>query len=238
VRRSRSPPGYHDMEWSRPAYARVSASTCEPQIPAYRAPRVLQLQRWLVEIIALNLDADFTSLNVALNEDKSTARIESILSTSEEEQLEMFSRASITTRQQLEQDQPIDELETWLLLGFIIKPSREIYAHCDDFVMEILGWYCESRSNPTPSALTLPNFWQSEVSARNVSLGSYVGYMRSFKTLIHQAAANSEVRFVLERALEKCCRDGGFEMIESEIYFLPIKCGYAGLSKAVEQGPK
>jgi hypothetical protein len=141
--RPRSPgplpiPGAFSRGFSSPGY---SPPERDPYVP-YESPRVPDLKLWLIEIIAINLEADFDALNAALGPDESNAwnrkdrdtRQEhdnnvcknTVLSTGNRKFLELSSGSVYEAYQMIKHDhQPHPRAAHSVWLKFIL-PSREI----------------------------------------------------------------------------------------------------------------
>jgi hypothetical protein len=203
---------------------------------------VALLRCWLIEIIALNLAAKFDELKTVLdpehsntyNEGRKYVPSDFVLSCDEELELLICTRAITKSRQTLEQIQVPNYVDALIVRLSVIRPAREIDPLCGDFVLDLLGWYAESRPGPTACGKTLPEFWSSKESSRTGSVELYSRHMRSFDRLIHKAATNTEVKVVLEKALEKCWRGSGRGRIEYEARYLSIRAEYGELSKMLE----
>jgi hypothetical protein len=131
-------PGAFSRGFSSPGY---SPPERDPYVP-YESPRVPDLKRWFIEIIAINLEADFDALKAALGPDKSNAwnqkdrdtRQEydnnvcnnTVLSNGNRKFLELSSGCVYEAYQMIKHDhQPHPQAAHSVWLKFIL-PSREI----------------------------------------------------------------------------------------------------------------
>jgi hypothetical protein len=57
----------------------------------------------------------------------------------------------------------------------------------------------------------------------------------NFRILIVSVCSNARVKAILESALENRCLIGGLGTLVSRYYYLPVRAGYGGLARKLEQ---
>jgi hypothetical protein len=127
---------------------------------------ITQLQRYLVEIVALTLGADFDALNATLYEDKSIVCTNSILSCRERTELLALSRLLLKVVSKVEQKQSPDQLDVHHPHKAVLQPSREIDTGLKNFALDLMGWYSGNISCPILWSETLSRFWETEVKSQ------------------------------------------------------------------------
>jgi hypothetical protein len=170
--------------------------------------RVEQLKRYLVELIALNLDADFDDLNAALYDDECIVHTNSILSSEERVVLLGLSRLVETAQQQVERKMPMDARDKMHLQRKIIRPSYNMrWPVLEGFALDLIAWYCTPRSFSTPHEQTIPAYWAQEdaCSGLNATPKYARESLENFQTVISQLPLTSATATVLEKALDECC---------------------------------
>jgi hypothetical protein len=213
--------------------------------------RIENMKRWLIELVALNLEADFDALSPALgpdtsnywdrhkrhtcNEAKSNARDGTILSEGNQDTLRYSTRKVQKVHRNIKQDQKPDAMDAWVVCIVFNEQSREIDPLCEEFVMDLLGWYSECCAVSTSQIDTCREPWESEEDIPDSLIGLHVTYMRNFKRLIIRISPNAKVKAILESALDNCRLEERFEKIESRTYYAPIRARYSGLSRVLEQ---
>jgi hypothetical protein len=236
----------------------ISPSQTSEPVPWRRnvpKERIRDMKRWLIEIVALNLEADFDALNAALgpddsnawrqmkrnlgNEAKVNARNETVLSSGNQDSLQYSANKICKIHQLIQQDRVPDSMDAWIVFITFIEPSRKIDPTCEDFVMDLLGWYnkCCAFSSPRNEPFKKP--WEQEEETPDLSPGlcnEYlkIGYMRNFKKLIARISLNTNVKLILENALENYSQVGELGTIEARAYYSPVRRKYNGLSRVME----
>jgi hypothetical protein len=179
--------------------------------------RVRQLGRYLIEITALTLDADFDALNAALYHEKGLAGTNTILSVTEREELLALSRLVTRAHEQVEQDVKITEEDKDQIHETILEPA-EHYELRDlgRIATELIGWYGEPLTRPIPWSETIPGHWKTHsivagkyIDERSVLLMKYLGIL-----ILHLALEEEQACFVLHDAFRKCCLEQNYGTID------------------------
>jgi hypothetical protein len=208
------------------------------------------LQRWLIEIVALYLHADFSALNAALCPDESNAwdqnkgwargqeiRKDTVLSHGNQHWLESTACKVAQVQNLVQQGREPDYVDAWVLFRVFIEPARKLDPACEDFVMDLLGWYseyCESsprRDKPFFRPWDRDPNYSVELRINYLS----IDYEWNLKRLIEDISLNARVKAILESAFKNYFRLGGFGAAEGRAYYSPIRLKYTGLSKVIEQ---
>jgi hypothetical protein len=206
------------------------------------------MQRWLIEVVALMLDADFDALNAALCPDESNAWGQNktigggqnvlngtVLSVSNQHWLERTARKFNHIQHLVEQNNEPEFMDAWLVFRVFIKPSRTIDPICEDFVMDLLGWYSDYRASSTSQADTFARPWENEEGTPEFLAGLHAAYMRNFEKLIQDISLNANVKAVLENALRNYFRLERLGTAEGRVRYSPVRLKYSGLPKVIEQ---
>jgi hypothetical protein len=176
------PKTLHELAWYSAAAARS---------PACRA---LQLKRYLIEIIALNVEADFNKLNRALYNDETIQATNSILCAAERTRLLALSRHVSEYLRQRSRGEGLCEWDWRQVLEHVIEPGKESLRISSQLLLNTLfGWY----SRP----LSCPVRWGETLLAQ---VENPVRCKRNWESLIRDVSPNDRVATVLQKALDRC----------------------------------
>jgi hypothetical protein len=193
------------------------------------------------------LEADFDALNAALGPDESNAwdqkdrdtrqehdsnvRKNTVLSNGNQKFLKFSSGRVCEAYQIIKHDlQPHPRAAYSVWLRFIL-PSRKIDPGCEDFVMVVLGWYTEYCLALTMGIQTFRKPWEND----KVTTTQRVSDTCNFRILIVSVSPNAKVKAILESTLENRCLIGGLRTLVSRDYYSPVRAGYGGLARELEQ---
>jgi hypothetical protein len=128
-------------------------------------------------------------------------------------------------------------MDAWLVFRVFIEPSRTIDPICEDFVMDLLGWYGEYCASSPRRDKPFFRPWDCDP---NYSVELRINYLSidyewNFKKLIEDIALNARVKAILESAFRNYFRTWGLGAAEVRAYYSPIRLKYTGLSKVIEQ---
>jgi hypothetical protein len=126
------------------------------------------------------------------------------------------------------QPHPRAAYSVWLKF---ILPSREIDPGYKDFVMDLLGWYTEYYIALAMGMETFKKPWEDE----EVTTTQRVSDTCNFRILIVSISPNAKVKAILESTLENRCLIGGLGTFVSRDYYSPVRAGYVGLARELEQ---
>jgi hypothetical protein len=208
-----------EVEWISPAAVKM------PEC------RVRQLRRYLIEIVALTLDADFDKLNAALYKDKDAAGTSSILSDGERAELFGLAQLTIKAHDLHKQSLPIPETDQRLLRSAIIEPGKDLsIGLIESDSLDYIAWYGQPLTRPIPWAETLPGYWRTKHNTRPFLLGPYDDEpdqsMKGIFRLIPLIAMTKEVCTVLDQAFDNCCEKEGYNMRDCKYRDAPKRLGY------------
>jgi len=227
-----------DLEWQGPTQA--TSPACRTQ----------QLQRYLVEILALTLDADFDALNAALYDDDNIVHTNSTLSAGERAELLSLSRLVIKASRAVSAEQNIDRLDKQVLQRAIIGPSTGA-SFTPKFTLDLVGWYGGPLSHPTSWSETIPgqiatNHKVSPTRPVNRArqtpqclMNEYSAKsMGAFREAIHDYTPNAKAEAVLDKAFQECRRRYGYDVIKRNVLYWPVRYGVDKLHEALRDGHK
>lgn len=168
-----------------------------------------QLRRYILEIIAMTMDANFDLLNIELHGSSGPEPTTSLLSDEERQKLQELSaivrRAS---RQALPGGRNIKQTDKDTIFDEIAKQTPHLfnYSGTNYFVLDLIGWYGEVAHHPVPWRATIPAHWAAKDEVcRLPGFEPYLhGSMIAFKAMIKAVASNDGVRKVLNDAFEDC----------------------------------
>jgi hypothetical protein len=178
--------------------------------------RVIRFRRYLVEIIALNLGADFCVLNAILYPGDKTTGTNSILSPSERTELLAISRLVQQMHGNVRRGEASNIQDQKRIYRTIMDPYYEItYISPTYLVLDLLGWY----SGP----LAFPALWSERVpgftSRDGVIYNEGLEWLETVKNLIREIVKSEGVAAVLESTLSTCGRRCGYGEIEPTYEF-------------------
>ncbi|KAH4024388.1 hypothetical protein HBH70_082170 [Parastagonospora nodorum] len=219
---------HHDLTNRKTADEVEWTSSTRAEKPACR---VRQLRRYLIEIVALTLGADFDQLNVALYNDKDITGTNSILSAIERDELFALSCLVKRVHDTHVNKLAINEQDRQHILNTITHPADDIDGWgLRSCVMDLIAWYGEPLTRPIPWAETVPNYFR----IHHASSGSYIGElplssMRGLGSFIPRIAMKEEVGNVLVQAFEACCQREGYGEVVPGDQYTPIRFKYSDL---------
>jgi hypothetical protein len=222
------------------------SQTYEPAPWTRNVPRerIRDMKGWLTEIVALNLEADFDALNAALgpddsdawgqmkdnvgNEAKINAHNETVLFSGNQKELQRSAEMIHSALQSIKQDHTPGSMDVWIILITIIDPSRKIEPRCEDFVMDLLGWYSEYYASSSPRDKPFKMPWKQAEGTPDFSPGLCndhikIGHMRNLKKLIARISLNTNVKLILENAFENYSLIGRYGTTEARAYYSPLR---------------
>jgi hypothetical protein len=221
-----------------------------------REERKRDMKRWLIEIVALNLEADFDALNAALGPDdsdawgqmkrnarngaKTNARNGTVLSSGNQGLLQYSAKKICKVHQLIQQDRVPDSMDAWTVFITFIEPSRKIDPACEDFVMNLLEWYSEYSAFPSQRGETFSRPWEHGEGTPDSSAGlridsMAIDYMWNFRKLIEVISLNADVKAILENAFRTYFLGGRPGTIEGRAHYSPVRPRYIGLSRVIQQ---
>jgi hypothetical protein len=137
---------------------RLSISSTDP----HHTCRVRQLRRYLIEIVALTLDADFDALNIALYNEKYAAKTNSILSATKREELRVLSNLVRKVHDRFVRDESIEQNDQQHLRDVIIESAMDIDPPLLGlYALDLIAWYGEPGSG-VREVLSERRIWSSE----------------------------------------------------------------------------
>ncbi|KAH7087564.1 hypothetical protein FB567DRAFT_415455, partial [Paraphoma chrysanthemicola] len=123
-----------------------------------------RFRRYLIELIALTLGADFDVSNSALYNDDMLKGTDSILSAEERTQLLALSRLVEKVRGQVRRGQKVavDSKDSECLRELVLDPFDILNkTFCmEPFNLDLLGWYSQPLAWPVCFDETIPGYWK------------------------------------------------------------------------------
>jgi hypothetical protein len=187
--------------------------------------KVRQLRRYLIEIVALTLDADFNLLNKAMYGERAQGKATSILSPLERAELFALSSLAWKANRQHAQKHDISDIDQQRLRNEILEPACDIgvplLMSLD--TLDLIAWYSEPLMRPIPWAETIPGYWKhSRKGAYNVTRS-----MRYFRDVLEYISMTEKIGAVLQQAFDKCYRREGYgELGIDKTFFPPRRQGF------------
>ncbi|KAH7074605.1 hypothetical protein BKA63DRAFT_513328 [Paraphoma chrysanthemicola] len=204
-----------------------------------------RFRRYLIEIIALTLGADFHMLNSALYNDATLKGTDSILSAEEHSELLALSRLVEKVRGQVirAQKNAVDsrDMEHCRKVVLVLCDILSGVTRMHRFILDLLSWYSQPLAWSVCFNETIPGYWkrwrdvQDEDSFLKLSEMPEAS-LGSFRCII-EVLVRKEVKDVLAETcyqLEETC---GYEEGESPgCFFGALRDGYEDLSLFLQNG--
>lgn len=233
------------LQWYGPAAAeRLTKSQCSTQ----------QLRRYLLEIIALTVDADFDALNCALYRDTDIKNANSILAPSERSDLLDLSRLAARGSKIVKAGHALHQLDIQDLQKRYVGPAESIQGLVY-FAVDYIAWY----SNPLPYSVP----WQESIPGlfqqNDDTFPPWMEYppsgpeswqidskpaesMRSLRTATNDYAPDHGVKAVLMKAHNECYERYGYgrrdDARAGAVTYWPTRKEFEKLSYVLEDGLK
>lgn len=198
-----------------PYSARSPSSSLSPNRVAHNP--LMQLRRYIIEIMGFTFDADFSLLNEALGQTASTistSPTNSILTPAEHAELlslitlieELKAKISNTSTQWL----TVRSSDREAVANAVIRPALYLGLPAS-YVLELISTYASHQCNKSKRHLSLisqrkPYFYSlfrslAFLGPFNIVLGLFTNELWSHAHIINIAAPNEEVRIVLGKAM-------------------------------------
>ncbi|KAF9701945.1 hypothetical protein EKO04_000422 [Ascochyta lentis] len=201
-----------------------------------------QLNRYVLEIIAITFNADFDKLNAALYKQKIAEQTSSILCDQERADLYRLSTIVRKVHKQLRDRQisTVDEEDESTIRNCIIMPAASVsgYRNTACTILDLVGWYGEHAHHRTQWSDTIPGFWESDDTHVGLFEGRmdelyFVKAMEALKGMIYLFCGSDSVEQVFIRAFENCRRRCGLLPVTHTTIFWLVRPGYDRLTRAV-----
>jgi hypothetical protein len=132
-----------------------------PAQAAKPACKTQQLRRYIIEILALTLNADFDALNGALYDDESIRHTSSTLSADERAELRTLSSSVSYAWLMLRAGLRIDARRRHMIQDAIVRPSYAI-SRFGPMALNLIAWYGGQLSCPVRAWKdTVPGMWET-----------------------------------------------------------------------------
>lgn len=206
------------------------------------ACRIVRLRRYIMELVALNVQADFRALNIALYRYNCWGHDNSILSPTERENLLDLGRYAQGLHDDYMLGKPINQLD---LQRYHLE-MRKSYAHLSPvgcwpvFESDLLAWYAEPA---TSEGVRVPWIESGVAESELIRAQDFTpwktnealmqGVIQGFDFLIRTFSLNDGVKLELTKALERSNRNKGFGQIEPKDDPILIRIEIGMLVKAI-----
>jgi hypothetical protein len=218
----------------------LEAQHCGPRQAHKQTCKTEQIRRYLIEIIALTVGAEFDEVNAAVYSGPMKGT-NSILSESECKDLHLLSLCVRRVYRQMQRNgfSDINREDEVILRENIMGPADNLDYRMGGFALDLIGWYstCSLLTLPLPWNDTILGHWAKQVNSSTIGADKedFIYSMRSFKNAIKYVAPNEDVRTVLGDALEGCRRRCGLEPFERTIIYLPLRYEFYEMEEALYQ---
>jgi len=218
----------HEVEWRGPAEG--AKPSCAR----------VQLNRYILEIIALTFHADFDALNNALHGGDGNSGTNTILTGSERTTLTSLSHAVANAKRWMDAEYPIPATDRDYLLDAIIVPAGlSCFA---DFSLDLVHWYGGTLSYPVPWGQTIPGIFAiNDITFTprysvhpHGTFNSIVDEkpkesMGAFLQAIYTCSPNAKVQAVLKDAFDDCRLRLAYGAVKKSVLYSPVREGYTEL---------
>ncbi|OCK73070.1 hypothetical protein K432DRAFT_411036 [Lepidopterella palustris CBS 459.81] len=191
-----------------------------PCSPPPRSP-LTQLQRYLIEIVAYTLDADFRLVRRALGQDEpgissSQEEVTSILA--DDEKKDLFRLATIILdlyqKYMTNQWNLTLDCDRAAILTAIVEPARSMYINTD-YILDMISTYAEHQCDPLRRKYTMVSRYTPSRAYRALWVEELEGTLVAHARMIYIMCPNESVRLVLGHALADLQKKMGIKDLEA-----------------------
>ncbi|KAF7671914.1 hypothetical protein GT037_010137 [Alternaria burnsii] len=242
-----SPTKQHDLPSSPPPeYTKIAEIETKFHAPSKAQPpecNIEQVRRFLIEIVAITLGANFDELNAALYDIPAPTGTNTILC--DDERANLLSQSSIVRkvhRRFVDNEKTrIDRKDEDKILATITKP---VESFSDNFTipsysLDMIGWYGEEVRSPSgiPWASTIPGFWDTTPPWPYTSYDKrpFESSMRAFFVIFKSVSPNDRVHGILWEAWDDSRRRYGLGDLGDPIICWPLRGGYEDMWKSLQK---
>jgi len=231
---SRSPPSYTAEGQSCVPLGLPPKETRHRAPPQAQKPdgQIQQLQRYILEIVAITFSANFDTLNSAL-QDSTSEGTTTILCDEERSELLALSGLVSKCHGQLlrEPEMPIEVKDEMIISDKISQPGLQLEYNLGDYALELIEWYgsyTRACGNSHTWQYTIPGYWD-----KNPTMGfnNLKESMRTFSLIIEHTKPSQHVFDILHEAWDVCREKRGLDCEyefrrSSERIYWPRRSGY------------
>ena len=185
---------------------------CAPPKAQKPNSRVQQLQRYILEILAITFSANFDTLNRAL-QDPTSEGTTTILCDEERSELLALSGLVRKCHDQLHRvpEIRIEAEDEMTLSDEISQPGLQLEYNLSEYALELIEWYgsyTRACGNSHTWQYTIPGYWE-----KNPTMGfnNLKESMRTFSLIIEHTAPSQHVFDILHEAWDVCREKRGLE---------------------------
>ncbi|KAH7382399.1 hypothetical protein DE146DRAFT_792817 [Phaeosphaeria sp. MPI-PUGE-AT-0046c] len=192
--------------------------------------RIMQLRRYLMELVALNVQADFGVLNAALYGEDRYASSSSILSPDERTELLGLCKYAQQLHNQFKSSRTIHQLDLGRYQQDILKPYLTLcMSGSPFFALDLFVWHAEIFPRRIPWFEANNAFPEVVDGAtyvpRNYTQLQRTKMMQGLDVLIRRLSLNEQVRLELTQALNRCNSRIGFDEIRPVLHAGSVRTG-------------
>ncbi|KAH6839781.1 hypothetical protein B0T12DRAFT_424901 [Alternaria alternata] len=243
-----SPIKQHDLPSSPPPeYTKIAEIETEFHAPSQAQPpecKIEQVRRFLIEIVAITLGANFDKLNAALYDIPVPTGTNTILC--DDERANLLSQSSLVRkvhRRFLDNEKTrIDRKDEEKILATITKPVESFdpdNSTIPPYSLDMIGWYGEEVRSPSgiPWASTMPGFWDKtpQWPYRPGNKQTFEYSMRAFCVIFESVAPNDRVHGILREAWDDTRRRYGLGNLGIPVTCWPLRWGYKDMGESLQK---
>ncbi|RYN19160.1 hypothetical protein AA0113_g8787 [Alternaria arborescens] len=243
-----SPIKRHDLPSSPPPeYTKIAENETKFHAPSQAQPpecKIEQLRRFLIEIVAITLGANFDELNAALHDIPIPTGTNTILC--DDERANLLSLSSLVRKVHkrfLDNEKTrIVRKDEEKIIATITKPVKNfdpVNFTIPLYSLDLIGWYGEEVRSPSgiPWASTIPGFWDKTppwpYSSEHKHL--FEDSMRAFCIIFESVAPNDRVRDILWEAWDDSRRRYGLGDLGIPSICWPLRGGYQDMGESLQK---
>ena len=243
-----SPIKQHDLSSSPPPeYTKIAENETKFHAPLQAQPpecKIEQLRRFLIEIVAITLGANFDELNAALHDIPIPTGTNTILC--DDERANLLSLSSLVRKVHkrfLDNEKTrIVRKDEEKIIATITKPMDSLNPAGNFTIpwysLDMIGWYGEEVRSPsgTSWASTIPGFWENppyRYSSNNKE--PFEDSMRAFCHMFDSMAPDDEVHGILREAWDDSRRRCGLGDLGPPGMCWPLRGGYQDMGKSLQK---
>ncbi|CAN9408782.1 unnamed protein product [Alternaria sp. RS040] len=243
-----SPIKQHDSPSSPPPeYTKIAEIETEFHAPSQAQPpecKIEQLRRFLIEIVAITLGANFDELNAALYDIPIPTGTNTILC--DVERANLLSLSSLVRKVHkrfLDNEKTrIHRKDEEKILATITKPVDSLNPFGNFTIpwysLDMIGWYGEEVRSPSGTSWTstIPGFWEESLSPYSYCKKQpFEDSMRAFCLIFDSMAPDDRVHGILREAWDDSRRRCGLGDLGLPVMCWPLREEYKAMGESLQK---
>ncbi|KAL1793845.1 hypothetical protein ACET3X_007266 [Alternaria dauci] len=228
-----------------PEYNDISEIETKYHAPSQAQPpecKIEQVRRFLIEIVAITLGANFDELNAALYDIPVPSGTNTILC--DFERAHLLARSSLVRkvhtrylRNEMTKIKREDEEEICVTITRSARTFDPANFTIPWYSLDMIAWYSEEVRSPpgTPWSSTIPGIWEKKVPYRFDDKQPFEDSMRAFWIILNGTAPNDRVHGILSETWDDARRRCGLGDLGPPNMCWPLRGEYKKMGESLEK---